>query len=98
MAREEAERRLGELYARLETVEARLSDASALHAATVVVEWVPCPDHRTAPRAWQEQCGMCAHRPVLACTNRACCGWPCAVHLSLHGETEETCEHREVAA
>ncbi len=49
---------------------------------------------RSVPFAEVAECRGCQTTPALACSNITCCYWPCADHLALHGETEETCAHR----
>lgn len=67
------------------------------HQPKTITEWTPCKDHTSTLVPGLMSCPMCAKRPVVACSNVTCCGWPCAVHLSLYDETAEACVHKEPA-
>lgn len=88
-------RQQGEAEAELASAQARIHRLDALHQPRTATEWRPCKDHIRELLAIQKRCGMCADRPTVVCSSITCCNWPCDAHLALHGETEDTCTHRE---
>lgn len=68
----------------------------ARHQPATTEMWVSCDAHCGQ---WVTgvliMCAMCAPRPVTVCTNDDCPTWPCPDHLALHGETADTCTHKD---
>ncbi|MDH2424784.1 hypothetical protein [Sphaerisporangium sp. TRM90804] len=79
---------------RARNAEAAVARMDALHQPHRAQQHVRCPEHKPG-RYWVApvDCPMCAVRPVWNCTHITCCYWPCAIHLALYDETEDTCAH-----